>query len=35
MSVARSNADAGLKAATIVGAAVVAGLCFYLVSLVV
>ena len=35
MSVARSNADAGLKAATIVGAAVVSGLCFYLVSLIV
>ena len=31
--VARSNADPGLKAGTIVGAAVVSGLCFALVSL--
>ncbi len=33
--VARSKADGGVKAATIVGAAVVAGVCFALVSLVV
>jgi hypothetical protein len=33
--VARSNADAELKAATIVGAAIVAGVCFALVSLLV
>ena len=35
LSVARSNADASLKAGTIVGAAVVAGVCFYVVSLLV
>ena len=35
LSVARSNADGGLKAANIVGAAVVSGLCFSLVSLIV
>ena len=33
--VARSKADGGVKAATIVGAAIVAGVCFELVSLVV
>jgi hypothetical protein len=35
LSVARSNADAGVKAANVVGAAVVAGVCFALVSLLV
>jgi hypothetical protein len=35
LSIARSNADGGLKAANIVGAAVVSGLCFTLVSLIV
>jgi len=33
--VARSRADGGVKAATIVGAAIVAGVCFTLVSLIV
>ena len=35
LSIARSNADGGLKAANIVGAAVVALVCFALVSLIV
>ena len=35
LSIARSNGDGGLKAANIVGAAVVSGLCFALVSLIV
>jgi len=35
LSIARSNADAGLKAANIIGAAVVSLVCFALLSLVV
>jgi len=34
LSIARSNVDGGLKAANIVGAAVVSGACFALLSLV-
>jgi hypothetical protein len=34
LSVARSNADGGVKTANIVGAAVVSGVCFALVSLI-